>query len=952
MKRLLVVAAGLVLLVILVLALAPLFFGDAIEARVDAALDRRVDAEVAYGDVGLSLLRHFPHLAVGIDELTVTGVDAFEGDTLAYVGELLLAVDLASAFRMWRRGDPLVVRRVRVDRPYLHARVLEDGRASWDIMKAVSEATQAQGPERPVRVELRRLEVEEGRVVYEDRAAGIDVRIAGLEHTLSGDFATDRFALEARAAADSVTVRQGGIAYLSDAGLHVDAQLDADMTAGRFTFRRNRVAVNELGVAFDGVVESGDEGLDVDLTFAAPDAGLRDILSLVPAVFSTDFENLVAEGVVAVNGHVRGVIGPERVPAFSLNASVVEGRIQYADLGTPITAVGLDLAVVQPGNDLDSAVVDLRRLAFTLGDEPFLASLTVATPISDPEVTASATGTLDLDAAGRALKLEGLETLRGRAVADATVHARRSWLEAEAYDRIDARGQVALSGVVAGGEALRHPTAIDTLLLMLSPQTAELPVFRARIGASDFRGNARLANLLGFGLHGQVLTGRAELRSDYVALDEWKRQDPVGLELIPVPENVDLELDLAIDSMTFGRLAMTGTRGRVHVREERATLDELALAVLGGDLLVSGWYETVAVAPAFEFDLDIADIRIPAAFETLRTVRLLAPAAGHATGAFSADLSLTGPLGEGFGPVLEALTGGGGIRTRGLGLEGMPILDGLAESLHVAALREPAISDFAASIRIDDGRLHVQPFNVRLGPAAVAVSGSNGIDGSIDYDVALELPRRVLGSGASSLIADLQERAGKAGLTLADIETVGVTAGLGGTFRDPRISVDVSSALTAAGSDLASQARIRLQEEAGRQADEARARVEEARSRTSAQARARADSIVAAAEGQAARIRAAADSTARAIRAEADRQAERLVAEASNPVARRAAEVAADRVRQEADRRAAQVVDEADRRADQLVARARTRADDVLRAAGIQPEPDSAGAVEVPDSSS
>lgn len=940
MKRLLLVVAGLILLAVVVLAVAPFLFGGAVETRVQAAIDRRVDARVEYGGIGLSLLRHFPDLAVTVDDLTVTGVGVFEGDTLAHTDRFRLVVALGSVIGMLRREEALVVREVLVGRPYLRARLLADGRASWDIEKAVAEVTAEEpGTERPVRVDLRRLEVEDGRVVYEDRGTGLEARFTGIQHTLAGDFSAERFTLEARAVAEAATIRHAGVPYLTEARVHVDADLDADMAERRYTFRQNRLSVNELGLTFDGTVELLDDGLGLDLTFAAADAGLRDLLSLVPAFFSADFDNLVAEGVVAVNGFARGQTGEGRVPSFALNASVADGRFRYTDLGTPFTDIELDLAVAQPASDPDSAMIELSRLSFTLGDDPFLASLVVATPVSDPEITASVDGAIDLDAAGRALKLEGVDGLGGRAVAELGLHARRSWIETGAYDRVDARGRVALSGVVVAGEAIRQPVAVDTLDLALSPRRADLTVARARVGSSDFEGSARLENLLGYALHEGVLAGRAELRSGYVALDEWKREEPSGLEVIPIPADLDLALDVAIDSMSLGRLAMTGTRGSVQVRDQRATLTDLSVEILGGDLLLDGWYETADATPAFQLDLAVADVRIPAAFETMGTVRALAPAAGYATGSFSADLALAAPLTTDLAPVLAALDGEGGIRTRDLAIRGMPALEALADVLGVTALRDPAVSDFAASIHIDDGRLHVRPFTLRLGPAAVAVAGSNGVDGSLDYDLDLELPRELLGSDAASIVSGLKERADRAGLTLDDIAAVGITADIGGTFRDPRVSVELADALTAAGQDLAEQARTRLQDEAGRQADEAQARVEAARLRAAEDARARADSIIAAAERQAVRIRAAADSAARSIRTAADRQADRLVAEASNPVARRAAETAGARLRREADRRAIQLTETADRRAEGVVSEARETAARVLETAGIEPSP-------------
>jgi len=606
--------------------------------------------------------------------------------------------------------------------------------------------------------------------------------------------------------------------------------------------------------------------------------------------------------------------------------------------------------VSNPTSDLDGTTVELNRFELAIGDEPFRGTFRLATPVSDPEVAASFEGTIDLESLAGAVKLEGVEALRGTLVTDAAVHARSSWLEAEEWERVEATGRVELRDVAVSGEALRHPVAIDELRLELSPSHAELPAFRARAGSSDFRGSGRLENLLAFGLRGEELRGSATVASDFIALDEWKREEARELEFIPVPANVDLILSAAVDSMTFGDVVMTDARGDLHVKDERVTLDRFALSTLGGAVVTSGWYDTSdPERPAFDFDFGMAGLDVPGTFATFNTVRALAPAAQYATGAFSADLTMAGVLGADMMPILEVLDGGGGIRTQGISVQGMPALHRLAEAVRIDRLRDPALSDFAATVEIRDGRLHVRPFDVSMGPAEVTVAGSNGLDRSLDYRLQLEVPRSLLGTEANRVVAGLLERSGRAGVDLGAAEAVRLDALVRGTMNDPAVSVDFGDAIAAAGTGLRDQARTRLQEEAERRAAGARAQVDSAvdnaeaaaRERAAAavaearaDARARADSILVDAEVQAERIRAEAARAAANVRREADEQATRLVAEASNPVAKRVAEASGNRLRSEADTRANQITAQADRRAEQLLAEARERADALVGEAG------------------
>ncbi|MEJ2502264.1 MAG: AsmA-like C-terminal region-containing protein, partial [Gemmatimonadota bacterium] len=799
-----------------------------------------------------------------------------------------------------------------MDRPYLHARIEEDGRASWDIMKAVREATIEEpepGTARPLRVSLQRLEVEDGRIAFDDARSDVQARLHGIDHTLAGDFSAEQFTLDTHTTADSVSLRFAGVRYLTDARLEADAELDADMDARRFTFRENRLMLNRLGLGFDGTVTVLEDGANLDVTFAADRADFREILSLIPAIYTRDFEGLETDGFVSVNGSVRGRAGADSVPSFSVNAHVDDGRFRYPDLPLPVQRVFMDLSVTNPTADLDGTTVEVSRFDLAIGDEPFSATFRLSTPVSDPELEATANGTLDLSAVHGALKLDGIEELAGTVTTAASIHARSSWIEANALERVEAAGHVEVRDVVAAGPGLRHPVSVEEARLELTPRYADLPVFRARMGSSDVRGFGRLDNLLAYVLRGEDLRGTATVSSDYVDLDELKTEEERELEVIRIPPRLDLALAATVDSMTFGDLAMTEAVGDLVVRDQRVTLDRFALNTLGGAVVASGWYDTSdANRPRFDIDFGMSGLDVAGAFAALNTVRALAPVARYATGEFSADLNLSGVLGSDMTPVLGVLNGGGGIRTRGIAIQGMPVLQRLAEVTRIERIAAPALTDLATAVEIRDGRLHVQPFDVGMGPVPATVTGSNGIDGSLDYRLELQVPREILGTEASRFVDGLVEQAGRAGLDLGGAEAIRLDARVGGTMADPDVDVGFGDAIASAGVGIREQARTRLQEEAARRAAEAQEAVDSAaagaeealRARADtarAQARERADSIIASAERQADRIRTEADSAAALIRREANARADRLVAEASGPVARRAAEVAGERLR-------------------------------------------------------
>jgi uncharacterized protein involved in outer membrane biogenesis len=81
---------GIILLLLVVSAFAiPYFFKDQIKAKIEKAINEKVDAKVAFADADLSLFKNFPNASVTIEKLSIVNKAPFEGDTLVAFDELL-----------------------------------------------------------------------------------------------------------------------------------------------------------------------------------------------------------------------------------------------------------------------------------------------------------------------------------------------------------------------------------------------------------------------------------------------------------------------------------------------------------------------------------------------------------------------------------------------------------------------------------------------------------------------------------------------------------------------------------------------------------------------------------------------------------------------------------------------------------------------------------------------
>lgn len=903
--------AGTVLVVLLVLLLVlPYLFRGTIERRAKTAANENLNARVEWRSLGLGFFRNFPNLTLSLDGLTTVGVGKFQGDTLAAVRHLRVVLDLASVLGNVTGGKPIVVRAVELDQPRLRLIALEDGSANWDITKKTPAQAETKAS-KPMVISLKRFTIKDAAVAYDDAQAKLKARVIGFNQSLSGDLSQTLVAIKTRADADTVSVTFAGIPYLNRVQLGLTADVLADLGKKSYTLKDTELRLNDLKLGVTGRVATlgkdskGGSMLGLDLAFNAPSTNFRSILSLVPAVYAHDFDKVKTSGAIVVKAQVKGEYGDNAFPSLALAATVENAAFQYPDLPLPARDIALDLSITNPGGKADNTVVNLRKFHLLIGRNPIDATLVLKTPLSDPDVDARVSGKVDLADVRRTVKLEGIDQLTGTVAADAAVKTRMSFIDKKEYGRVAASGTVDVASFTVKGQSLPKPLTIQQASLRLAPQRAELKSFTGSIGSSDLEASGTIDNLLGYMLRDDTLSGAATVRSNRFNLDEWKSSDS-ELEIIPVPPKIDFGLDVTVAELSYDKLKMTNARGRLRLKNQRVTLEDFQMNTLGGGIAVTGFYETTnPTKPTFDVGLKMTKVDIPSAFEAFTTVQMMAPVAKYAKGNVSTDMHLNGALGKNMMPLFEALTGQGKMQTSQLLLSDFPPMEKIVDVTKLQFLDNPTLKALWATFRIQDGRLFVEPFDVKVGETTINVAGSNGLDQSLAYNLGLKVPRSMLGGAANQAISGLVSKAGNLGVDLANAPEIGLGIQLGGTVKSPTIKADVSSAASSV-TQTATQA---VTQAVTQKVDSAAMR------------------LVAEAEQKAATIRKDAQTLADKVKREGYQQADSLTAKASSPLERLAAKPAADQLRKQADSRAADIVSTANKQADDLVAQARRQAD-------------------------
>jgi uncharacterized protein involved in outer membrane biogenesis len=918
MKRFLIGFFTVFVLLLAALVALPILFKDDIVRLVKEEVNRRLDARVDFGDFSLSLFRQFPDFSFMIEDVRVVGIREFEGDTLVSVGKLDLTVDLMSVIGR----ESLLVREVRIERLDVLAKVHENGRANWDIVRRREEkepASEEPGPKAgaaPYRVSLRELQVSHFDLVYDNAREGTRADVEELNLSLRGDFTKETTVLETHATLSAVTLEKGGIPYLNRTEVEYWADLDADLANSKFTFRESELRLNRLTLEGSGTVAKPGEHLELNVKFRGKETDVKNILSLIPAIYGREFETIETSGSVTVDGYIGGRYSEEKFPSFAVRLFVEDGSFRYPDLPESADHIHVDMNLTNPGGTFDYTLINISKLHVEIAENPVDIQLVIRKPISDPDIHCLMKGRLDLSRLGRVIPMKSGEEMSGVITSDITLRGKVSAIEQKKYDQFQAVGGLSVLGMTYKSPDFPRGIVVERADMRFSPQYVDLTEFQCRVGRSDLRARGKVENVIPYAMTDDaVLVGRGELSSRFLDLDEImtdREAQKAGVPekttpspAIEVPENIDFRIVSTFDKVEYDEVTMTDVRGVLRIQDRVLTMENLGMDLLGGKTTMNGRYSTRDTKqPAVDLDLTISSWDIPLAYRAFQTVQALAPIAERTSGLFSSRVKFSGTLGPGMTPILSSLTGSGDVQTKKAVIENSQTINKVADLLKNDRFKRMEFRDIDLPFQFREGRVHVEPFRTVVGSSKLMVSGSHGFDQTLDYTMKFEIPASVFGGNLSAFLGGVSSQLSRAGLNIdmgKMAEAVQVDLLVRGTVPKPTVTIGGVNLIGSGGKALKEQLTEKARQEA--------------------------EKILLEAERRAQAIREEARKAADTVRKEGYARADQLEKQGGeNPVARAASKAAADKARKETDKKAENIIAEADRRAEQLLEEARKKA--------------------------
>ncbi len=865
---------GIIFLVLLILIIAlPFMFKGKIITMIKEETNKSVNAKVDFADVDLSLIKNFPNFSLSISNLSVINIKPFEGDTLLYTKYLNVVVDLMSVIS----GDQIRIRKVYLDNCVINCLVNEEGKANYDIAKPSAEPQQASQPS-AFKANLKYYAIKNARIVYDDRTMPVRMVLDGFNHEGNGDFTQDLFVLNTHTTCENTTMNYGGVGYLNKVKLKIECDLEMDMKNSKYTFKDNKIALNDLNLGFSGMVSMPDTNIDMDLKFSAQQSEFKNFISLIPAVYSADFANAKAAGKMSFDGWAKGRFNALSMPGLGLKLNIDNGSLKYPSLPSDLKNVFVKLDVQNPDGNLDHTSIDLSRMHIEMAGDPFDAKLILKTPISDPDFDASLKGKIDFGSIGKIVPLDKGTTLSGILTADFSAKGKYSYVKQEKYDQFSASGNISIAGMNYKSVDLKNPVLINQLALVFNTKNVSLTAFNMKAGNTDLQATGSLENFIPYALKGETIKGNLKLTSQKIDLNEWMSTDEkaasagdtAAMSAPEIPGNIDFTLTANIAQLLYTNMDMRNCSGEIVVRNKTINMNNLKLNMLDGSVTVNGTYTGAKPkSPDVAFDFAISNFDLQKTASTFATVDKIAPVVKSFNGKFSCGLKMKSAMDDKMNLVMNSLNGNGTLTTSTIIVSGSNTLEKIGDALKMNQLKKLSVPKANVSFTFTDGRLYVQPFDIELAGIKTTVSGSNGFDQTLDYTMNMNIPRAAFGSAANSVLNNFISQANSKGVNISAGDNIPVAVKIGGTCSNPKISTDLSSAGTNAMKDLKAVAAAEFEKKKA----EAEAKVKAEVDKAKAEALKKVDEGKAKAQAEADRLKKEADDKVKAAQDSAKKKA-------------------------------------------------------------------------------
>lgn len=806
MKRKLIIVGAIVVFIFATLAVLPYLYKDKLLAKVKTTLNNQINAKIDFTDFKLSLFAQFPKVEMELQNLSLVGMSEFANDTIFSAASISTNISLMEMIR----DKELELNTLFVKDPKVNLIAGKTGSVNWDIAK-VPESTVAVTESQPepgesFKIKLSDIRVSNLNLLYNDLAMPMKVWVRNASMNSSGDVAGSITSLDISADAGEFIFEYDSVKYISKTKLKAETKLKVDVDKMDFKFDQGKLWINNLPLTVNGSFAMPSDSMFFNLSFQSEKSDFATILALVPADYQKYLEKAQINGSAEFKGSVKGLYYNEIYPAIDILLAAGNASFKYQDLPESVQDIDISAQITKPEGDLNLLKVNIEKAHASIKNNPIDLQMALSDLMTDPNVNASFSGTVDFATLKQAIPIDSLD-ITGVMKAQMHMEGRMSSIENKEYEKFQSSGEASVKNFRIVSNQLTMPVEISDGQIKATTRQISVNQFDGKIGQSDFSLKGEVSNYLAYAFKNDVLKGNFNLKSAYLNFSElsnvMKSTDapapakteakvaPVAttdsVVAFQVPDKLDLTFQSVIQKAIYDKMPISNIVGLVRIKDQRMDLTNLNMDMLKGKVAVNGSYANAPdKKPLFDFKLKLESIDLPTAYQSLSTFQHYLPIAAKSQGNFTTELGLSGKMNEKMNIIPVSLNGLGVFNTKNLMIVDSPVFDQIRGIIKKEKLKNVKIDDFTAKFQFENGQLKLNPFKTNIADQQATIYGNLSAAREINLNMDFVVNRDDLGADINKGLGILP---GSQNIKMIDASVV-----LKGSLTKPEISLDLSKA--------------------------------------------------------------------------------------------------------------------------------------------------------------
>ncbi len=584
LKKGLLVFAGVLLLVFSLAWCGAFFYEDEVKNLIISNINKNLDTPVQVKDIQFSFIRKFPSATLEFTDVSI------EGKGFKETGKhLLKAHKLNLNFNLWDVfGDQVALKKIEVKEGSAFIYINGKGEENYDIWKSNDKQTGG-----GFQLALEEVILKGVFINFINFPSAQDYDLLINSGKLGGKFSNDEYDLQVNAEIQVDKIEAEKVTYIQKKEALLDLSLHVNRVSNIYNLNYAKLKVADLELNTKGSITSLKEGNKIALIIQSENAGLKELLSLLPDAEKSKLKQYNYNGRINFTASIDGISTKFKTPLIKATFSSANTSIKPADSDLILERIrfnGFYTNRKSPARPV--SMVSFSNVSAVLDRQPLSGSILIEN-LSSPWVSGNVTGNINLQTLSAFYKPDTINSMKGHAKINLQFAGQSG--NAAGYT---STGTINLEHVSFTIKQKAADFEEFNGLFTFSGNQFNINNLIGQAAGSDFTIKGSIDNFFTFLFQkNQTLTGKIQLTSRNLDLNELledkkKTNANDTAYYLDISEHFNMLLDLNIGIISFKKFQAWNLKGNIAVRNKILSTNNLSFNSMSGQFKLAGAINT------------------------------------------------------------------------------------------------------------------------------------------------------------------------------------------------------------------------------------------------------------------------------------------------------------------------------------------------------------------------